>query len=161
MQRTKQPPFKKRDIDPPARLKSLQQWFAGIISQPLNPDGTISAMTPAGSSTTTEASKYISPGHKLKPHERIQIYSQQCWWRFYSTFHSTFPLLTRLFGRDDFNRSIATPYMQCYPSQNWSLHWLGDRLPHWIKEHYIGDDKPLVYHAAVVDWCYLHCQIAA
>lgn len=159
-QPTKQADSRHPDIKPPAHLKATQEWFAGIISKPLNADGTIADTTPSGTPTVTEAAQHLRPSPTLQPHERIQIYNQQIWWRFYKTFHNTFPLLTRLFGRDDFNRTIATPYLQCYPSRHWSLHWLGDRLPQWIDEHYSAKDKTLVYNAAVIDTCYLDCQVA-
>lgn len=144
------------DYDPavPAQLKKTQQWFGSVISVPLYNGSEINPIAPDGQPIAIEANTYIAPSPTLKPYERIQIYNQQYWWRLLSNLQDTFPVLTRLFGYDDFNHSLAIPFLTKLPPNHWSLTYLGYRIPQWIASDYKADDKILVYHAAEIDLVY-------
>lgn len=144
----------------PKQLKRTQQWFASIITTPIDENSQMNPISPHGRPMVEEACDYISPSPTLQPHERIQIYNQQYWWRLLTALHESFPLVTRLFGFSDFNRTIAVPYLVKYPSNHWSLSYIGNRLPQWIDENYTADDKPLVYNSALVDRAYNDSFIA-
>lgn len=135
----------------PKRLKDTQEWFAGIITQPLDSNGKIAKRTPDNKQITKEADHFISPSPSLHAFERIEIYNQQYWWRLLNTLQEAYPFLLRLFGSNDFNKSIGVPYLKKYPSNDWTLNSLGNRLPKWIKESYHADDQELVWHAAAID----------
>lgn len=144
----------------PAQLARVQEWFGGVIGQPLQDDSTISPLAPSGNKITEEAKRFIRPSPTLKPFERIQIYNQQYWWRLLSILHENFPLVTRLFGYHDFNKTIAIPYLYKFPPNHWSLNCLGDRLLTWIKRYYRRKDRELIYDAALLDLLYLHSFIS-
>lgn len=144
----------------PKQLKRTQQWFASIITSPIDEDSHMNPVSPTGRPMVEEACDYISPSPTLRAHERIQIYNQQYWWRLLTALHESCPLVTRLFGYTDFNRTIAIPYLVKYPSNHWSLSYIGNRLAQWIEEEYTADDKPLIYHAAMLDWAYNDSFIA-
>lgn len=101
-----------------------------------------------------EAEDFILPAIKLTSAQRIQIYSQQYWWRLLSILHKNFPALTRLFGYADFNQTIGMPFLATYPSRHWSLAQLGHQLSDWIDQYYQAKDKALVMATAEVDWAY-------
>jgi hypothetical protein len=145
---------------PPDSLSTTQYWFAQIITQPLQEDSLLPPLTPSGQSIQVEASKHIKPS-QLHPHERIQIYYQQYWYRLLNILHESFPLVVRLFGYTDFNQTIAIPYLKKYPPNHWSLNQLGDRLPQWIKEEYHQPDQALVYNAAVLDEAFTSSFVAS
>lgn len=142
-------------MHPPKELKNLQKWFGSIISCPLNEDQTIQTLTPSLNKIEEEANFYIQPTKDLPSHKRIEIYNQQYWWRFFTILQGQYPLLLRLFGYADFNQSIATPYLTYFPSRDYSLKKLGNKLPLWIKTHYNQEDKKLILRAATID-AYFH-----
>lgn len=144
----------------PLSLKREQQWFGAIIGSPIDEDSRMNPISPGGQSIEEEAALHIVPSPTLRPAQRIQIYNQQYWWRLLNTLHESFPLVTRLFGYFDFNRSIGIPYLVKYPPRHWSLALLGDRLSKWCLEDYLGDDRKLVSQAAELDWAFSYSFLA-
>jgi hypothetical protein len=138
----------------PSELLSIQQWFANIITLPIDADGTLQPIAPSGRPLSEEAIEMIAPSLSLSSVKRIQIYHQQYWWRLLSILHQNFPLLIRLFGYTDFNISIGIPFLTKQPSRHWSISKLGDRLPSWIEENYSAQDKPLILFSAQIDLAY-------
>ncbi len=139
------------DKTAPTSLKKSQEWFASIITQPIDEDSRIPAISPTGVSIEEEAFRYIRPSPTLRPAQRIELYAQQYWWRLLSTLQEIYPLVTRLFGYHDFNRQLAIPFLIAYPPDHWSLNLLGIHLPQWIHDNYTSSDKQLVYDAALLD----------
>jgi len=139
-------------INPPFELQKLQEWFGGLINRPLVENDLINPLTPSGLVITKEAGRHIAPSPTLQPHQRLQIYNQQYWWRLQSVLQTNFPLLLRLFGTHSFNECIAVPYLTAYVPNHWALNLLGENLPQWIQEKYQGSDKQFVHDAAYLDW---------
>lgn len=137
----------------PQHMKQTQEWFSDVITGPLE-NNYISSLTPSGFLIAEEASKYIVPSPHLRPHQRIQIYNQQYWWRLLNTLHDNFPLVVRLFGYQAFNEQIGIPYLLKYPPNHWSLNLLGERLSKWISEEYHAQDLPFVQNATQLDWAF-------
>lgn len=144
------------DTAVPQRLKNTQKWFASIITRPIDEDSKMNPVSPSGMPMEKEAWTYIAPSPTLQPAQRIQLYNQQYWWRLLSTLQENCPLVVRLFGFHDFNVTIATPYLDAYPSTHWSLNSLGRLLPKWIEESYHASDKTLVLNAARLDDAYAY-----
>jgi hypothetical protein len=153
--------YGKQKMAIPCQLKSTQEWFAGIITNRLSEDQSICPQAPSGMLIAEEAAKYIAPSPNLRPHQRMQIYNQQYWWRLLKALHDNFPLLTRLFGYHAFNEEIAIPYLMKYPPNHWSLIALGDRLPKWIQEEYSHADRPLILNAVQLDWAFTDSFVSA
>lgn len=151
--------FKEID-EPPIQLKSTQEWFAGILTTRLGENNTIQSYAPNGCLIAEEAARYIIPSPTLSPHQRMQIYNQQYWWRLLNTLHANFPLVTRLFGYHAFNEKIGIPYLLTHPSTHWSLSQLGEKLPQWTEEYYREPDQSLVLNAAHLDWAFMASFIA-
>ncbi len=160
MNKDKQLINKDQNTHIPRSLKSLQEWFASIITYKMDENSTISPITPSGLLISEEASRYIVPSPHLRPHQRIQIYNQQYWWRLLNTLHDNFPLVTRLFGYQNFNETIGIPYLLRYPPNHWSLSSLGTRLPKWITEHYQASDQAFILNATKLDWAFMASFIA-
>lgn len=145
---------------PPSYLQSTQEWFASIITQPLGKKEKIRTKTPHGTLIAEEAGKYIVPSPTLRPHQRMQIYNQQYWWRLLNTLHANYPLVTRLFGCPAFNEKIGIPYLLKYPPNHWSINLIGKQLPKWIMESYKERDRSLVLNSAYLDWAFMDSFIA-
>lgn len=138
----------------PKKLEETQEWFAGVITQPLRDGNHIDPITPSGEPIEPAAAKRIEPSPTLEPWQRIEIYNQQYWWRIFKILQELYPLATRLFGYFDFNQTIAVPYMRQFPSKHWSIDLIGTRLPIWIREHYNEEDKQLVHDAIDLDYAF-------
>ena len=138
--------------DTPKALIDTQEWFAGMLRRPLAADhDTPSDLAASGEPAEKESPAYIAPSPSLQSHQRIGLYNQQYWWRFFSVLQETYPFLSRLFGPQDFNSSIAVPYFTKHPSTHWAVGTIGRKLPQWIEEDYHADDKALVLSAAQLD----------
>jgi hypothetical protein len=143
-----------REVTPPRSLVKKQIWFASLITQPLTLDNCIQPITPTNQEIEREAIKEIKPSPTLLPWQRIEIYNQQYWWRLLDIMHQLYPFVTRLFGYQDFNQSIAVPFLQQLPSNTWAIDHIGDRLPQWIRTNYTQDDKELVWNAIDLDYAF-------
>lgn len=142
------------DPQVPLQLKKIQQWFAGIITRPIQDNSQMLPLSPKGILMEKEAKKYIAPSPTMEPHHRIELYNQQYWWRLLSSMHDIYPLVTRLFGYYHFNQLIAIPYLLDYPPNHWSLNLLGSHLDQWVSDRYDAKDKSLVYDAVRIDWAF-------
>lgn len=141
-------------------LQATQEWFASIITRPLDKEDKILPTGREGMMLSEEAARYVNPSN-LQPHQRMQIYNQQYWWRLLNTLHESFPLVTRLFGYQAFNEEVGIPYLLKYPPNHWSLNLLGERLPKWVNEEYRAPDQLLIQHATNLDWAFTSSFIAA
>lgn len=148
------PPQGRFDSRSPQMLKQTQLWFASIITQPIDEENHIPELAPSGAPIEKEAWDYIRPSHTLRPGQRIELYSQQYWWRLLNILQDVYPLVTRLFGYHDFNSTIGIPYLNKYPPNHWSLNELGEWLPRWVEDDYHASDKKLVLNAAEIDYAY-------
>jgi hypothetical protein len=148
------------DKNIPSSVLEIQRWFASMISQPLENGQSMSKIAYSGRPIEEEAADFILPSSRMKPHLRMEIYTQQYWWRLLSCLHENFPLLTRLFGYDDFNHTIAIPFLTKHPSTHWSLEKLGERLPDWILKNYQANDQTLIFFSAQIDLAYQELFVA-
>lgn len=142
------------DTTVPIKLKKTQQWFASIITRPIDENSQMNPISPSGRMMEEESCELISPSPTLKPHQRIELYNQQYWWRLVNILQECFPLTVRLFGYKDFTEAIAVPYLVKYPPDTWSLAFLGAHLSQWVKEEYQGQDKQLVQDAVSLDYAF-------
>ncbi|MCB1111676.1 MAG: putative DNA-binding domain-containing protein [Chlamydiales bacterium] len=145
---------------PPALLQ-IQNWFADVITQPIDQESRINPIAPSGITIEKEAPKFIVPSPTLQPWQRIQIYNQQYWWRLLGVLQDTYALTVRLFGYREFNEKIAIPYLVKHPPHHWSLDALGDHLPEWVHDAYHENDKPLISEAVAIDHAFNHAFTAA
>jgi predicted Zn-ribbon and HTH transcriptional regulator len=138
----------------PYTMLGTQEWFAKIITYPLDENNQIQSHSQEGMCVAEETAKYLTSGPTLKPHERIQIYNQQYWWRLLNALQVSFPLVTRLCGFHFFNEQIGIPFLLAHPPSHWSIALIGEKLPLWISESYQHPDQALIYHSACLDWAF-------
>ena len=140
------------DSNVPEQLKTIQTWFAGVITHPIDHKSRIAHLSPSGNPIEKEAAEFIKPSPTLKPEQRIEIYNQQYWWRLLNVLQSTFTMTTRMLGFRKFNDHIAVPYLEAYPSEHYSVSHIGDHLLDWMRQHYKGEDKVLLTDALSIDY---------
>lgn len=131
----------------PPFLIDLQSWFSRIETFPLTP----SEFPNYPPEIKEQITQKITDGPNLNAEQRIGIYNQQYWWRLWEILQNHYPSLVRIFGPQDFNDTIATPYLTKYPPNSWDLHTLGTRLPEWIQKEYQEEDIHLILPLAQID----------
>lgn len=104
-------------------LKDLQKTFFALISRPLKPGH---RMIPSPLSE-----RIIAPSAKLSPHERLELYAQQYWWRLTDSLREDFPKLQTYLGEKRFD-ALLVRYLKRNPSCSYSLRHLGLRMPQFI-----------------------------
>jgi hypothetical protein len=123
-------------------MLDLLQAFGEAVQQPLRQDYG-SQLPPA---------PYLTRSPKLQPEQRLAIYNQQYWIRFFKLMESSFPMVARLFGSQPFHHLLVTPYVQAHPPTHWSIDQMGEHFVQWLERTYSGEDKPLVVLAVQLDW---------
>ena len=144
----------------PDELKRTLTWFGSIIERPIDLQSCMMPIAPSGRPMEDEAPDYIIPSPTLQPHQRIELYNQQYWWRLLNILHENFPTLTRLFGYQAFYEIIGTPYICRYRPDDWSLARLGHLLPRFLQYTYNTEDRELVIASATLDFAYIDSFLA-
>lgn len=126
-------------------LKALQRTFAEIIRRPLTPDDRMRPHVRSG--------EMIEPSRKLAPHERLELYAQQYWWRIEQSFDDDFPCVQRVLSQKKY-LALRDSYLDKCKSESYTLRNLGKRFPDFIKKHprLTAPDTALVYDCARFDW---------
>ncbi len=144
----------------PKSLKEMQEWFSSVITRRIDGENHINPVSPSGISIELEATKYMSPSPTLLPHQRIELYNQQYWWRLLDVLQNNFPIATRVLGYDSFNEKIGYPYLEKHKPHHWSLNHLGDTLHQWVEEEYDEDNSDKISEMIAVDWAYADSFLA-
>lgn len=79
----------------------------------------------------------------MQPHERLQIYNQQYWWRLFSALRDVIPSTAAYLGQTLYQKKIAEPYLLAYTSTSWSLYEIGNHLISWLEKNFKGDSLVL------------------
>lgn len=135
-------------------LSTLQEWMGKTITQSLQRSHELPEHS------QMQAMNYIAPSLTLKPHQRLEIYHQQYWWRLIKAMQDNFPTVFRLFGEGPFQWDLCVPYLSVYPPEHWAIFRLGEKFPEWLSTHYHAEDRTLVLTCAAIDaavghayWC--------
>jgi len=144
------------DINVPNSLKEIQEWFGSAITTPLDSKGNLKK----GMGIEKKAIQYLAPSPTLKPHQRIEIYNQQYYWRLYNILHETFPIITRILGPREFNNTLASPYLHAYVPNTWCINYCGNQFPEYLEKAYRKKDRELFLQAAKLDLAYNLCYFA-
>lgn len=105
--------------------KELQKWFGSVLRTPLDQQ----KISPLHHQ---KASEYIQGTKEMKPHERLEIYNQQYWWRLFNALQHIFPSLTKWVGITAFNQQMAEPYFLAHNPGVWSLYLVGEEFLFWL-----------------------------
>jgi Putative DNA-binding domain len=134
----------------PPYLDALQQWFAKMITTPLE-ECDADHIPIFSAELIAQIRQTIAPSPHLKSEERLGSYKQQYWWRLIDLCQKTFPSLVRLVGCEEFDRLFAQPYLLDHPPQDWFLPNLWLYLPDWLEKR---NQAPFVSELARLDLAY-------
>jgi Putative DNA-binding domain len=129
------------------KLLELQRKFAADIMQSLVRGDKQSPKTKAG---------YIKPNDRLKPIERLEIYSRSYWFRLIDGMYEDFPGLRAVLGQRAFDMVVRAYLADC-PSRSYTMRDLGSRLGDWLKKNpgYAGNKLAVCLDMFRVEWAHI------
>jgi len=132
-------------IDSVADLKRLQRAFADVIRRPLQLDDAMAA--------DRRSDAIVVPNETLSPHQRLELYAQQYWWRIRDSLYEDFSGVRNILGDTCFIK-VANAYLVKYPSRSFTLRNLGDRFPRFLRgsRDVPSSLRQLAFETATVEW---------
>lgn len=132
-------------VHSPEELQELQRAFARVIRRPLDDSD---KMAP-----DEDAEAIAVPSPSLTPHERLELYAQQYWWRIEASFDEDFPRLRALLG-EELYLGLRDRYLLAHPSTSFTLRNLGSDLPQFIhnSREKLGALTDVAYDCARMEW---------
>lgn len=138
----------------PSQLYQTQQWMAGWITTPLTWQQKLNVQQ--FPSIEDEACQWIKPSANLKPHERLELYSQQYWWRLLRVLEEQYPLTRRVLGARVWREQVAIPYLSTHIPNHWSLDIIDYGLLDYLKKTPCGAHSDFTRDVAALDYAHLH-----
>lgn len=135
-------------------LLELQRVFAEIIRRPLKSQSKMVADSRTG--------EMIRPTNALEPHQRLQLYAQQYWWRIQQAFDDDFPTLALVLGEKKYV-ALRDAYLLKNPSQSFTLRNIGSALLPFLKKNkaLTAPKTELAFDAAAYNWARIQAFDAA
>ena len=95
----------------------------------------------------------VSPSKKLSPHERLELYAQQYWWRIQSAFDEDFETVQKVLTPKCY-AALRDDYLGRFPSVSFTLRNLGSRFPAFVRStnKLAPRVRALVADCASFDW---------
>lgn len=119
----------------PHKLAQIQQWMQTVIVHPLGVErGLASEDARRHLDVGPDAlEKVIGRSRKLSSLERLTIYGDAYYARLLECLGEAFPMFKRAVGEEAF-RDFSFGYVQSYPSESYSLEYLGAHLSDYLRE---------------------------
>ncbi|MDP3235202.1 MAG: DNA-binding domain-containing protein [Myxococcales bacterium] len=95
----------------------------------------------------------------LSPDERVNVYAEMYWLRLRDVLRDEFEQVHAVLGDENFD-VLAAKYVKAHPSTHFSLNWLGQHLPAFLKAHPV-DGAPWLWALAELEWARSQSFIAA
>lgn len=156
MHAVEEPKLNQYDHTVPQALRLTQEWMAQHITTPLGSQYKLARNHQGEALVKDEACEWIRPSPTLKPHECLELYSQQYWWRMLNTLEMQYPLTRRILGGSIWNTQLAVPYLHANTPRHWSLYTIDDRLLDFLRKTPCGAHPEFTYDTARLDYAYLH-----
>lgn len=134
-------------------LEQLQRAVFEVTRQPLTPAERMRPRLPDGRSIRDIANALIKPNDRMNSFERLQIYSQQYWFRIMASLSEDFPGLRTVVGERKFER-LAVAYLNECPSESFTMRDLGSRLEAWLRKHreYVAGSERVALDMVRLEW---------
>jgi hypothetical protein len=132
-------------IESKAQLLELQRYFAKMIRRPL--------IDYSKMLRDKDIGNMIKSNDRSNPHQRLQFYAQQYWWRIIDALDEDFPTVQKLLSPNVYKK-LRLSYLEKCPSMSFTLRNLGSRFPQFIQKNprLTKSNSPLITAAARFDW---------
>jgi Putative DNA-binding domain len=108
-------------------LEKIQRWMQACILNQGTAEEAIASEAAQSAIPADTARELVLSSKTLAPLERLDIYRDMYLLRMEEALSVDYPSLKHFLGDDEFMRLVAR-YVDVYPSRNYSLNRLGDRL---------------------------------
>jgi len=126
-------------------LKTFQRVFAEVIRRPLGKN--------SRSFRDKRSALIVKSSGSMTSYERMEVYSQQYWWRIQQSFDEDFIALQTVMTDGDYIK-LRNQYLETHPSTSFTLRDLGSRLPDFLmKEKSLAKGRKALFRdCATYDW---------
>jgi hypothetical protein len=110
-----------------------------------------------GTAPIQDTSALIKSG-ALPADERVAVYAEMYWLRMRDVLREEFPHVRSVLGDDAFD-VLTAKYLKRHPSTHFSLNWLGQYLPGFLRETPV-ENAPFLADLAELEWARAQSFIA-
>lgn len=131
-----------------ANLEQTQRLLWALLRAPEGAAAGIEALAPAD---RTLAAELVRPRAPLDAVERIDIYANMYFFRLLDALRLDFPAVAALLGDTAFHNRI-TDYLLVHPSTHYSLRYVGQHLPAFLRQTRTADEPAYLADLATFEW---------
>jgi hypothetical protein len=132
-------------------LDQTQQLFWKLITAPEGVAPGLAALSPSERSTATALLR--NPA-RLSAVERLDIYADMYFYRIRDCLKEDFVAVCAVTGDAAFH-NLITDYLLVHPSSHFSLRYVGQHLPAFVRTHALGEQWPYLADLATLEWSIL------
>jgi hypothetical protein len=132
-------------------LEQTQQLFWKLISAPEGVAPGLAALSPSERHTATAL---LRDDARLSAIERLDIYADMYFYRIRDCLKEDFGAVCGVIGEAAFH-NLVTAYLLVHPSSHFSLRYVGQHLPAFVRTHALGAQWPYLADLATLEWSIL------
>ena len=129
-------------------LDQTQQLFWKLITAP---EGVAPGFAALGPSEGGIAATLLRDHPRLSAVERLDIYADMYFYRIRDCLKEDFVAVHAVVGEAAFH-NLITDYLLVHPSSHFSLRYIGQHLPGFVRTHVLGEQRPYLADLAVLEW---------
>lgn len=131
-----------------ADLQRQQQLFWKLV---VAPEGAASGVAALPRAERELASRLIRERAGMTAIERLDVYANMYFFRVLDVLKQDFPMLHAALGDDAFH-NLITDYLIAHPPKHWSLRWVGESLPEFVRAHERVRNAGYLADLAALEW---------
>ena len=132
-------------------LDQTQQLFLKLITAPEGVAPGLAALRP---SERAVADALVREDERLSAVERLDIYADMYFYRIRDCLKEDFGAVCAVIGAAAFH-NLVTDYLLVHPSTHFSLRYVGQHLPAFVRSHTFGTQWPYLGDLALLEWTIL------
>ena len=132
-------------------LDQTQRLFWKLITAPEGVAPGLAALRPSEHDT---ARVLVREDERLSAVERLDIYADMYFYRIRDCLKEDFAAVCAVVGEAAFH-NLITDYLLVHPSSHFSLRYVGELLPDFVRPHAFGAQWPYLADLAMLEWTIL------
>jgi hypothetical protein len=136
-----------------SQLKQLQSLVWKLITAPEGVKKGLADLAAKGDPAPEQLRAWIVSDHKLSAEGRLDVYANMYFYRLKDALLSDFPKVAKIVGDDRFH-NLVTDFLLVHPSKHWSLRYLGEPFPGFLKGHRESQEFPWLPDLAALEWAW-------
>ena len=132
-------------------LDQTQQLFWKLITAPEGAASGLAALQPLQRALAETLAREAG---RLSAVERLDIYADMYFYRIRDCLKDDFAAVSAVIGEAAFH-NLITDYLLIHPSTHFSLRYVGQHLPAFVRRHTFGAQWPYLADLALLEWTIL------